>query len=219
MVSCPACLHEFDLEQARNDNDWRDLVHIIMHLPESIHRPLWQYLGLFQGKQQIRSIKMVRIVKEIAPMINSARLQRNKVEYVVTAQQFAQAMSYLVDARPESLVLPLKSNGYLLGMLANQAEQTLAKAEQKREEHLRNRPRESESVRCKIIQAGSALNDTLIVPHETSKPVQDVKTKQTPETFKALAKILRAPRSTARNTAEREPPVNQTDIETERNED
>jgi hypothetical protein len=139
MVNCPACLHEFDLEQARNDNDWRDLVQVILRLPECVHRPVWQYLGLFQGKQQIRSLKMYRIVKELEPMIKSAKLQRNRLEYVVTAQQFAQAMSYLVDTRLESLVLPLKSNGYLLGMLANQAEQTLAKVEQKRETDLRNR--------------------------------------------------------------------------------
>jgi hypothetical protein len=139
-------MHAFDLEQARSDGDWRDLVQTIMALPECVHRPLWQYLGLFQGKQQIRSIKMLRIVKELGPMIREAKVARNRIDYVVTAQQFARAMQYLVDTRPESLVLPLKSNGYLLGMLANQAEQQLARAEAKHDENLRagNRPVETQ---------------------------------------------------------------------------
>lgn len=138
-ITYPSCGAEFDLGLARNDDDWRELVNLVMSLPAIVHRPVWQYLGLFQGKQKLRSLKMLRIVKELLPMIKAANVKRGHAIYAVPAEQFARAMTYLVDARPASLVLPLKGNGYLLGMLANQAEQVLVKSENKKDEVLRKR--------------------------------------------------------------------------------
>lgn len=161
-ITCPVCRQSFDLEQARNDGDWRELVQAIMALPEFVHRPMWQYLGLFQGKQKLRSIKMLRIVNELAPMIKAATLSRNHVEYVVTAQQFARAMEYLVDTRPASLVLPLKSNGYMLGMLVNQAEQQLTREEVKKDEQLRNRVQDGP------VQAPQPIMDAVEKPRSRS---------------------------------------------------
>ena len=75
-------------------------------------------------------------------MIKAAEITRNSNTYSVPAVKFARAMTYLVDTRPESQVLPLQGNGYLLGMLANQAEQQLNQAELKKDEQLRNKSRE-----------------------------------------------------------------------------
>lgn len=138
-ITCPKCSAEFDLNMARNDDDWRDLVVMIMALPEVVHRPVWQYLSLFRGKHKVRTLKMIRIVKELTPLIKAAEITRNQNTYRVPAVKFAQAMTYLVDSRPESLVLPLKGNGYLLGMLANQAEKFLNDEELKKDAQLRNK--------------------------------------------------------------------------------
>jgi len=138
-ITCPTCGDEFDMSLARNDDDWRELVELVMTLPDLVHRPVWQYLSLFQGKQKLRSLKMLRIVKELHPMIKAAEIKRGHATYAMPAEKFARAMTYLVDARPESLVLPLKGNGYLLGMMANQAEQALNKTEKQQEKAIRSR--------------------------------------------------------------------------------
>jgi len=138
-ITCPTCGDEFDLGLARNDDDWRELVELVLSLPDLVHRPMWQYLSLFQGKQKLRSLKMLRIVKELQPLIKAAAIKRGHETYAVPAEQFAKAMTYLVDTRPPSLVLPLKGNGYLLGLLANRADQAIGKNEKQHEHKLRNR--------------------------------------------------------------------------------
>ena len=132
-VTCPRCHHEFDLLGAREDDDWRQLIELILALQPVVHRSLWSYLGLFKGKSKLKSAKMLRIVKQLAPMIKAAQIERNHNTYAVPATSFARAMEYMVDSPPASLALPIKSNGYLLQILANNAETALAKVEQKTE--------------------------------------------------------------------------------------
>jgi hypothetical protein len=89
------------------------------------------YLGLFTSKNKLRSSKMLRVIKQLAPMITAAQVERNGNTYAVPPARFASAMEYMVDSPPATLALPLKSNGYLLSILANTAETALQKAEQK----------------------------------------------------------------------------------------
>lgn len=138
---------------------------MILTLPPVIHRSLWAYLSLFRGKNKLRSSKMLRIVKQLAPMIKAAQVERNRITYNVPAVSFARAMEYMVDRPPASLSLPLKGNGYLFSILANNAESALAKQEKKNEQEKRTPYRS--------VEAGSP-------------PARKI-SKTMPEDFKAVA--------------------------------
>ncbi len=168
-VTCPRCNHEFDLLHARDDDDWRELIAMILSLSPAVHRSLWAYMSLFKGKSKLRSSKMLRIVKQLAPMIKAAQIERNGISYAVPPQKFANAMDHMVNTPSPSLVLPLKSNGYLLSILANNAETLLAKAERKTEQQK---------------QSPYRAYDTPTADHRAAKPVA------MPEDFKALASRL-----------------------------
>ncbi len=136
-ITCPRCNHEFDLLHARDDDDWRLLIEIMLSLPPVTHRSMWAYLSLFRGSSKLRSSKMLRVVKQLAPMIKAAEVQRNGTGYVVPPDTFAHAMEHLVDNPPATLKLPLKGNGYLLSILANNAETALVQSEKKHEQQKR----------------------------------------------------------------------------------
>ena len=69
-------------------------------------------------------------------MIREARVRRNGTTYAVPIDAWAAALSMLAD-RPKNLTLPLKSHGYLLEILANQAEKTAAADERAVEDRKR----------------------------------------------------------------------------------
>ncbi len=79
---------------------------------------------------------MLSLADELVPMIREARVRRNGTVYAVPLDAWASALSMLAD-RPKNLALPLKSHGYLLEILANQAEKIAATAERDAEQHKR----------------------------------------------------------------------------------
>lgn len=168
-ITCPRCNNEFDLLHARDDDDWRLLMEAILTLPPVTHRSMWAYLSLFKGKSKLRSSKMLRVVKQLAPMIKAAQLERNHIEYTVSPDSFARAMEYLVDNPPATLALPLKSNGYLLSILVNNAETAMQKAEQKTEKDKRTPYRDLSS--AEDLQDGDSTNKNAGSNVSTSMPV------------------------------------------------
>jgi len=132
-ILCPYCRHEFPVREGRNDPDWFELVDTIHALPAEVHKPLWQYIELYRGKNRLRSSTMLKIVQHLSPMIKRATVMRGSIAYAVSPRQFARAMNYLVEQTPPTLSLPIKSNGYLLEMLASQTEKAAAKTEQQQE--------------------------------------------------------------------------------------
>lgn len=145
-LNCPDCGATFDLLQAMEDADGRRFVDEIKDLPPVVIKPLVRYLRLFKpGKQGLRWSRLLTLTREMAPMIRAAQVQRNGIAHVVTAEQWAAAMTELVDTPPKTLTLPLKTNGYLLSILAGQAGQQAAVEERAREEQRRNRGRDGSS--------------------------------------------------------------------------
>lgn len=136
-VTCPACGSGFDLDAAVSDADARRFVDLVAGLEPRVAKPLIQYLALFRPeKTGMRWSRMFALAEELLPMIREARVRRNGTVYAVPMDAWAAALGMLAD-RPKNLVLPLKSHGYLLEILANQAEKTAARSETETEQRKR----------------------------------------------------------------------------------
>lgn len=128
-VTCPACGSAFDLDAAVSDADARRFVDLVAGLEPRVAKPLIQYLALFRpAKTGMRWSRMLALAQEVEPAIREARIRRNGITYAVPLDAWSAALSMLAD-RPKNLTLPLRSHGYLLEILANQAEKTAAKIE------------------------------------------------------------------------------------------
>lgn len=168
-ILCPYCRNEFQLREGRNDPDWFELVDMINSLPAEVHKPLWQYIELFRGKNRLRSSTMLKVVTHLAPMIKSATVMRGSIAYSVSPRQFAIAMNYLVEQTPPTLSLPIKSNGYLLEMLASQTEKAAAKTEQAQEKQKQHQAQQ---------RSGSSQPVQKILDKSTDDVLKELKRKQ-----------------------------------------
>lgn len=112
----------------------------IQGLHPSMIGALLRYLELFKPQRQaLRWSRRLALTEEIMPMIKSGVITRNGMTYAMPPSAWESAMLNLVANKPKSLVLPLKSNGYLLEIMAGKVEKNLAIAEAKAEESKRNR--------------------------------------------------------------------------------
>jgi len=137
---CPHCGKAIVLASLSQDADWRAYCQLLSHLPPGVAYPLQRYLELFTpARQVLRPGRMLRLASELIPMIDKGQVVRHRTAYACPPEQWARAMLYLVDSPPATLRLPLKDNGYLLGMLANRCERVAARAEAGREAGRRNR--------------------------------------------------------------------------------
>jgi hypothetical protein len=139
---CPYCGKAIDIIQGMElaaGNEWTAL---IQSIPPSMIGALLRYLELFKPvKQSLRWSRRLALTQELMPMIKSGQLERNGIVYPMPPQVWEGAMLNLVSNKPESLVLPLRSNGYLLSIMVGKIEKKLAVAEAKQIEAQRNRGR------------------------------------------------------------------------------
>lgn len=139
-IPCPSCGMLFDLEVALDSVDGKQFVELLTSLPPTAIRPVFNYLKLFKPKKQVLSwAKAYRLLQPLAPMIKAARIKRGGIDYVIPLAHWERVLMDLVNDRPASLELPLKSHGYLLSILAAQAEKQAALQEEKIEQQKRNR--------------------------------------------------------------------------------
>jgi len=139
-VSCPYCGKDVDIIQSlelQAGNGWAAL---LSELPISLIGALFRYLELFKPtKQALRMSRRLALTEELMPMIRSGQLTRNGIVYAMPAQAWEAEMMRLVSNKPASLVLPLKSNGYLLSIMVGRVEKNLAAEEARQIEAQRNR--------------------------------------------------------------------------------
>jgi hypothetical protein len=158
LAVCPNCGWTFDLEQAWQDADGRRFIAVLTSLPESTIRPLYNYIRLFKPpKQALRWSRILAIAEELAPLIKAAELSRNKISYRVPAKDWAAAMTYLVETPPSTLTKPLKSNGYLLSILADRAEKAVAL---QTEQAATVKQAEKQQANQAVAKAKQAVNDS-----------------------------------------------------------
>ncbi|MEW6330202.1 MAG: hypothetical protein AB1560_01945 [Pseudomonadota bacterium] len=136
-TSCPGCGCVFDLDAGVSDADARRFAELVAGLDPRVAKPLIQYLALFRpAKTGMRWSRMLSLAQELEPMIREARVTRKGTTYAVPLELWSGALAMLAD-RPKNLTLPLKSHGYLLEILANQAEKISAKHETQTEQQKR----------------------------------------------------------------------------------
>jgi hypothetical protein len=142
-VRCPHCGTKFGLDWAVADADWQEFLALRATLPTVLQRAIDEYLELFKpAGAALKPGRMLRLARELAPMIGSEAITRHQHTYAVPVEHWRRAMMYLVDTPPATMTLPLKTHGYLLSLLASQCEQLEARAEQQRERTRRRATRE-----------------------------------------------------------------------------
>jgi hypothetical protein len=136
-TSCPACACVFGLDAGVSDADGRRFAELVAGLDPRVAKVLIQYLALFRpAKTGLRWSRALALAQELEPMIRQARVSRKGTTYAVPLELWAGALSMLAD-RPKNLTLPLKTHGYLLEILANQAEKIAVKNETQTEQQKR----------------------------------------------------------------------------------
>lgn len=139
-IPCPYCGKSVDIIQGMEmlaGQQWTDLMH---DMPIGLVGALLRYLELFKPlKQELRWSRRLALTQELVPMIKDAKIKRSGITYAAPMAVWEAEMMKLIVNRPESLVLPLKSNGYLLSMIAGRGERAAAKLEQAKIEQQRNR--------------------------------------------------------------------------------
>jgi hypothetical protein len=137
---CPYCGKAIDIIQGMElaaGNEWTAL---IQSIPPSLIGALLRYLELFKPtKQSLRWSRRLALTQELMPMIKSGTVERGSMTYAMPMQAWEAEMMKLVSNKPASLVLPLKSNGYLLSIMVGRVEKNLAAAEAQQIEAQRNR--------------------------------------------------------------------------------
>lgn len=169
-LTCPCCGATLSLDALLNDTSARQAVATALSLPASLGPRLLRYIALFRPAQ--RSLTWERaaaLLGELHGLISSGEIRRHGRPWRVTADQWASALDQIIDRRA-SLTLPLKSHGYLLEILAGQANHTEAQQETQMEEQ-RRAPRPETGAGMQSIQA-------LMDHAKTQRPIPDY----TPET-------------------------------------
>ena len=135
IVHCPHCASGFDLIQAWQDKDARRFITLLTALPPKAIQPTFIYVThcFKPPKQALRWSRLLKLLQELAPMIQDAQIKRNGTFYRVPLESWVTTMQGLVESPSDTLKLPLKDHAYLLTILANQAERAAGKAETKAE--------------------------------------------------------------------------------------
>lgn len=138
---CTSCGAKLSLRELINDEDWQALLKLMATLPQGVPYTMLRYLELFTPNERgmAKPGALLRIVSELAPMIRDNSVISNRTTYRCPTDLWVKAMLYMIDTPPKTLKLPIKNNGYLIGMLANKCEKVAAEQENKIERSRRNR--------------------------------------------------------------------------------
>ncbi len=128
-ASCPACGAEMTLDAMIAFEAAREAVRVALLLPSPLGKLLIQYLALFRpAKRQLSWERVASLLQELATPLAEAKLERSGRLWPAPLGYWEMALTEML-AKRDKLTLPLKSHGYLLEILASQAEKTAAKAE------------------------------------------------------------------------------------------
>lgn len=117
----------------------REAVMAALEVPPPLGKLLLQYVGLFRPtKYALGFDRVASLLNELLPMLKENVIERNGITYPAPLPYWREAIEQMLAAR-ERLVLPLKSHGYLLEIIAGIASKTAGKAEARREEKLQTR--------------------------------------------------------------------------------
>lgn len=138
-IRCPACFADFSLEAALQGDAARKALVWAFSLPSPLAQALTNYLGMFRSEGRVLSWSRVeKILDELHDQIDGEIVTRSGVTRPAPMAVWQQALEQMIELRnTRRLTLPLKSNGYLLEIVTSLVERSAAKAEDEREQQLR----------------------------------------------------------------------------------
>lgn len=137
-ITCPSCGTPFPLTAGVNDAEARRFAALMGELPPPIARLMPDYLGLFKPlKQGLRWARMVKLLGELQPEIQSAQVTRQGRTWAAPQPLWVAALEQVIERR-DTLTLPLAGHGYLREVVAGMANRAAGQAEAQREEARRN---------------------------------------------------------------------------------
>ena len=130
-ATCPGCGFSADLEAFLNDMKWREAMVPALVLPPALAPLLLQYLRLFSPpKNALRADRVAILLTELADWVTACRVQRGGREFVAPVALWQLGIEEVLAARDAgTLVLPMKTHGYLLQVVASLAAKAGARAE------------------------------------------------------------------------------------------
>jgi len=139
-LTCPSCAAMFDLQAAVNDDATaRQFLALVSNLG-MLARPVVAYLALYRPKKGgLRWSRALHLARDLAGLIESGQITRCGTTYKVARGDWEEAIDIVVHRG--GLRLPLKSNGYLLEVIAGLAEKRDARAEARHIEKISHQPR------------------------------------------------------------------------------
>jgi hypothetical protein len=134
---CPTCHATHSAESWSSDADARMALLVAAELPGDLGVLIVRYLGLFRpAKRGLDWERARKLLEELADYIKTGNIKRRGREWQPSAMAWRTALQTMLDKR-DALDLPLKSHGYLLEILAGQADKAEASAERATEESRR----------------------------------------------------------------------------------
>lgn len=138
-LTCPNCQYQTDFMSALQDTQQREFMRrLVSEVPTGQHVLLMRYLNMFKPLQYAMSFSAMNTrLEELLALIKSGRVMRNRDTRAAPMEMWLASIETLVNNKPDSLGLPLKSHAYLRSMVWNEAESAAAAFETAQIEHKR----------------------------------------------------------------------------------
>jgi hypothetical protein len=156
-LTCPCCGAQNSLEALLIDAAARQAVATALALPGGLGDRLVRYLGLFRptGGRGLTWDRVARLLEELNAAMAAGQIERHGQVWPAPPDAWETALDQILDSRP-SLVLPLKSHGYLYEILVGRARKA-ADDRAARQELDEERARVREGPRAGSMQGVAAL--------------------------------------------------------------
>ncbi len=131
---CPGCGFTAGMEAYLLDASAREAVLLALKLPAPLGDRVLRYVGLFRPVGRALTWDRVeRLLGELLPPIAEAKVERHGRTWPAPLDYWSMALDEMLGRR-DTLVLPLKSHGYLFEIVAGYANKGEAAAERKTEQ-------------------------------------------------------------------------------------
>lgn len=130
-LTCPNCQYQTDFMSALEDNQQREFMRrLVSEVPAGHHVLLMRYLNMFKPLRYAMSFSALNTrLEELLSLIKSGRVIRNRDTRAAPMEMWLASIETLVNKKPDSLALPIKSHAYLKSMVWNDAEHAAATIE------------------------------------------------------------------------------------------
>lgn len=138
-LTCRSCGATGSAEQVFGDAEAAEALTLAGDLDPVVARAVWPYLALFRpGSRSLTWARTRKLLEELLTLMREPTIRRHHRDWTVTPLMWRTAIEQMTGNR-DRLILPLKSHGYLLEILAGLADKTEADAERLHEAGVRNR--------------------------------------------------------------------------------